>query len=85
MLSELLDVMREHGWSETGPDHDPVRWLKEHIEWLEGRASDAEREAESVQSELARREDESDAYAEAQREIKRIKLAVELLASEVAA
>ena len=49
MLNDLLDVLRDHGWSDTGPDHDPVKWLKDH--WrdvLEAQHAqeDAERDAE---------------------------------------
>lgn len=31
---ELREVMREHGWSETGQEHDPVQWLKGELETL---------------------------------------------------
>jgi DNA invertase Pin-like site-specific DNA recombinase len=28
---ELLDVMRDHGWRETGPGYDPAQWLKDEL------------------------------------------------------
>lgn len=28
LATELLDVMADAGYSPTGPDHDPVEWLR---------------------------------------------------------
>lgn len=63
MLNDLLDVLRDNGWSDTGPDHDAVQWLKEYMADCEGlqKAADdaedaratAERDHDNVASELA--------------------------------
>jgi hypothetical protein len=49
MESDLLDVMRENGWSETGQDYDAVRWLKASL----GEADESRREADRLSEENA--------------------------------
>jgi len=54
-LENLLDVMREHGWSDTGPDHDAARWLKETLgdrEELEGSIQSLEDELDETEAKL---------------------------------
>ena len=81
MLSDILDVLREHGWSETGPGHDPARWLKDHIAWLDERVSEAWRDAERASAGKTAAEEKraSAEYArdEARRELRDLRESIE--------
>ena len=63
MLNDILQVLRDHGWSETGPDHDPARWLRDHFTDLtdsEQAVIEAERAVEAAEEDKHTAEHEAE-------------------------
>ena len=67
MLDEILDVLRSHGWSETGPSHDAVRWLREEFEVIDDLRSQL-LAAEEAQYAAEREQEEAETDAETAKE-----------------